>query len=288
MGRWTKEISHIIAARRKDKFAMHALPFPVNYQEFGANGKELTPKDMMEFQTNSMLDGMGYPAELFKGTLQYLQVPTAMRLFENSFMFINLGYTQFIQWVVRRVRSYLNQPYVKVLMQKPQLADSLERKQILLQLMSANEISRETGFDQLGIDDPVAEAVKRMEEDLAIQRKQVKLQADFQREMETGSDSQQGQGQSQGSAAGGGQGAQGGVTPLDVNQKAQDLAQYWLSIQSDGQRRQAMQSTRNADPQLYALAKTAMEEARRQGESQGRAQVNQGAQQAPAGNAPAQ
>ena len=285
MGRWTKEISNIIRERRRDKFAMHALPFPVNYQEFGANGKELTPKDMMEFQTNSMLDGMGYPAELFRGTLQYLQVPTAMRLFENSFMFINLGYTQFVQWVVRRVRSYLNQPYVKVMIQKPQLADSLERKQILLQLMSANEISRETGMDQLGIDDPVAEAVKRMEEDQQIQRKQVKLQNDFQREMETGAGAQEGD-QGQGSSAT--SGGQGGVSPMDVQQQAQDLAQYWLSIQSDGQRRQAMQSTRNANPQLYALAKNAMEEARRQGESQGRDSVNQGAQQAPAGNAPAQ
>jgi len=284
MGRWNREISTVIANRRRDKFSMHALPFPVNYQEFGANGKELTPKDMMEFQTNSMLDGMGYPAELFRGTLQYLQVPTAMRLFENSFMFINLGYTQFVQWVVRRVRSYLNQPYVKVVMQKPQLADSLERKQILLQLMSANEISRETGFDQLGIDDPVAEAVKRMEEDQAIQRKQVKLQNDFQREMETGA----GGGDQEGSGSDVGGSNQGGVTPMDVNQQAQDLAQYWLSIQSDGQRRQAMQSTRNANPQLYALAKEAMEQARQQGASQGRAQVAQGAQQSPSGNAPAQ
>jgi len=281
LSRWTKEISRIIDARRRDKFAIHALPFPVNYQEHGANGKELTPKDMMEFQTNSMLDGMGYPAELFRGTLQYLQVPTAMRLFENSFMFINLGYTQFIQWVVRRVRSYLGQPYVKVVMQKPQMADSLERKQILLQLMSANEISRETGFDQLGIDDPVAEAVKRMEEDLAIQRKQVKLQTDFQREMETGASPASEQ---QGGSAVGGSG-QAGVSPLDIDQQASDLAQYWLQIQSDGQRRQAMQSTRNANPQLYSLAKQKMEEMRQQGASEGRQAVNQGAQP---GGAPAQ
>jgi len=287
LSRWTREISHIIDARRKDKFAMHALPFPVNYQEFGANGKELTPKDMMEFQTNSMLDGMGFPSELFRGTLQYMQVPTAMRLFENTFMFVNMGYTQFTQWVVRRIRSYMNQPYVKVVIQKPQMADSLERKQILLQLMSANEISRETGFDQLGIDDPIAESVKRMEEDLAIQRKQVKLQSDFQREMETGVSST-GADASGGSAVGGQGGGQGGVTPTDIAQQATDMAQYWLSIQSDGQRRQAMQSTRNANPQLYAVAKEQMEQARQQGASEGRAAVAQGAQQAPAGNAPVQ
>ncbi len=278
MSRWTQEITHIIDARRRDKFAMHALPFPVNYQEFGANGKELTPKDMMEFQTNSMLDGMGYPAELFRGTLQYLQVPTAMRLFENTFMFVNIGYTQFIQWVVRRVRSYLKQPYIKVTMQKPQIADSLERKQILLQLMSANEISRETGYDMLGIDDPVGEVTKRMEEDLQIQRKQQKLQSDFQKEMETGAGAATGDpNAAQGSAAGVQQG--GGTTPLDVQTQAQDLAAYWMQIPSDGQRRQAMQATKQSNPQLYSMAKQMMEEQRNAGASEGRAAVNQQAQQ---------
>ena len=74
-----------------------------------------------------------------------------------------------------------------------------------------------------------------------------------------------------------GQQAQGaGLTPLDIESQAQELAQHWLEIPSDGQRSQAMQATRSGNPQLYALAKQKMEEMRRQGESAGRQQVNQG------------
>jgi hypothetical protein len=106
MGRWNSEIRQIITNRRRDKFAMHALPFPVNYQEFGAQGKTLTPKDLIEFQTGVMFDGMAFPTELFKGTLSYQQVPTAMRIFENSFRFLQDGFSKFSQWVLSRIRAW--------------------------------------------------------------------------------------------------------------------------------------------------------------------------------------
>jgi hypothetical protein len=50
------------------------------------------------------------------------------------------------------------------------LADSLERKQLVFQLGAMGEISRETAYNSLGIDDVVAEQKKRLEEDLEIQR----------------------------------------------------------------------------------------------------------------------
>lgn len=268
LGTWTEEVGHIIDARRRDKFSMHALPFPVNYQEFGGEGKEYVPKDLIEYQTNAMLDGMGYPAELFKGSLEYMQVPTAMRLFEQTFEFIYFNFDKMLKWTAKRVQAYLGRPNILPNMQQPSLADSLERKQILLQLAAAGEISRETAYDIFGISDPVAEAQKRMTEDLGIEKKKMKLQRDFQREMETG--------EAMSGEAGAQQQQQSGLTPLDINAQADELAQSWLQIPSDGQRSQAMQAVRGANPQLYALAKQKMEEMRRSGESAGRQQVNAG------------
>ena len=271
MGQWSGAIEQIIKSRRKDKFAMHALPFPVTYQEFGGQGKELTPKDLIEYQTNSMLDGMGFPVELFKSSLQYAQIPTAMRLFENSFMFVHTGFDDFTRWVATRVRSYLGLSEIKVCLQKPSIADSLERKQIILQLAGAGEISRETAYDLFGIENPVAEIKKRMQEDIGIQKAKMKLDQEFQREQESGTLlSQDGQQQSAGGV---------GATPTDRQDEAQSLAQYWMSIQSVGERRTAMQSVRQSNPQLYALAKELMEQTRQQGANQGRAQANQQAQQ---------
>ena len=296
MPTWTSNIKRIIDSRRRDKFAMHSLPFPVNYQEFGAEGKQLAPKDLIEYQTGALLDGMGFPQELFKGTLQYVQVPTAMRLFENTFMFMHTEFNQFCQWVVRRVNTYLGQEPITVRLQRPAMADDLERRQLILQMVSVGEISRETGFEFLGIDDVAGEIKKRTEEDAQKQRIQAKAQAELQREMETGSiTSEQAQAQPQGqggslpgsgpppSAQGGGGGP---VTPMDVQRDAQELAQYWMSIPSTGERSKAMQSVATAKPDLYALAKEMMEQARRQGASQGRQMANQQAQQGGGGQPP--
>lgn len=280
LSRWSNEVKKIIKARRANKFAMHSFPFPVNYQEFGANGKQLTPKDLMEYQTNTLLDGLGYPQELFRGSLQYLQVPTGLRLFENSFLFVYIGFNNLAQWVVRRVRSYLNQPPMQTMLQRPSLADSLERKQLIFQLASMGEISRETGYDALGIDDVVGELKKRMEEDAEIQREQYRMQQQMQKEMESGTMMAPEQQMGEAPGAGGVPAQTGpGMTPMDVANDADQLAQYWMTIPSDGERSKAMQAVRAQDENLYALAKSKMEDIRRQGASQGRQQVNAQMQQ---------
>lgn len=284
LSRWTGEIRKIIKNRRRDKFAMHSLPFPVNYQEFGAEGKNLTPKDLIEYQTANMLDGMCYPQELFRGSLQFLQVPNAMRLFENSFIHIYLGFLNLAKWVTRKVRGYMNLQPMEIVLQRPGLADSLERKQLLFQLASMGEISRETGYDALGIDNVSDEITKRFEEDAEIERKRFKIQQQMQKEMETGviATPEEGDPNAGGNLPGGGQVVQaqpGSMTPQDVQSDADQLAQYWLSIPSDGERSKAMQQVKVQNEQLYALAKELMERYRAQGASQGRQMINQQAQQ---------
>lgn len=284
MDRWTRDIGKIIHGRRTDKFSMWALPFPVNYQEFGYQGKELTPKDLIEFQTSTLLDGMGYPQELFKGSLTWMQVPTAMRLFENSFMFLHVGFNSLTQWVVSRIQKAFKQPNIQVVLQKPSLADSLERKQLIFQLGAMGEISRETAYNSLGIDDVVDEVEKRLEEDMEIEKRRLQMQAEFQREAETGSlgsgeEPQAAPGSAPGLVSPGGSPSQ---TPMDTQSDADSLAQYWLQIPSDGERAKAMQAVRNQNESLYSLAKERMEQMRRQGASQGRQAVSGQSKQATA------
>lgn len=278
MGRWTQEIGSIIDNRRKDKHAMHALPFPINYQEFGANGKTLTPKDIMEFQISSTLEGAGYPRDLFTGGLQYLQIPTTLRLFENSWLFMHVGFNKLIQWISHRVSTYLGRKPMKVTLQRPSMADSMERKQFVFQLAAMGEISRETAYHMLGIDNVRGEVKKRMEEDMDKEKLTATMQQELQTAIQNGTIAAPEEEESGGSLPG--QGAEGqATTPMGVQQNADDLANYWLSIPDQGARRQAMTSVSSADPQLYAMAKEVMERKRRAGESQGRQAVNQQAQQ---------
>jgi len=280
---WRSQVQTIIQNRRKDKFAMHALPFPVNYQEFGGEGKNLTPKDLLEYQTDSMLDGMGYPAELFKGSLTVQQIPTSVRLFENSFMFIHLGFTQFSQWVSRKIARYMGEEFIEVSISKPSLADNLDRQNIIMQLSSAGEISRKKAYAFLGIEDPVEERRDRLEEDMEIQKIQMEKEEELRREMETGSIDQtldaqqqqqaQQQGGPAGSAPGGPPNAQG-TSPLDIQEQAQQMAQQFLSM-DEGSRRKELDAIRGSNPTLHALVKEFMEKMRSQAGAQGVQQMYQ-------------
>lgn len=282
LGVWSSQIEKLIKGRRKDPTKMMAFPFPVNYQEFGANGKQLTPKELIEYSTNEMLDGMGYPSELFRGSLQVQQIPTTLRLFENTFHFLHRHYDGLLRWVTKRTMDYLGMEQIGVSLQLPSMADDLEQRHIYLQLAAGGEISRSKAYKPFNVKDPVQEAIERMQEDIEIQREQQKIQEDFQREMSAGSADQIMEGQAQGGGAPG-QGGGGNTTPLDIMSQAEDLAKQWLEVQDNGQRSKLMKQTQSSNPTLHAMAKQKMEEYRAQGASQGRASVSQGGgeQQAP-------
>lgn len=274
LGVWSTHIEKLIKHRRKDPTKMMSFPFPVNYQEFGAEGKNLTPKELIEYTTNEMLDGMGYPSELFRGSLQVQQIPTTLRLFENTFHFLHRHYDGLLRWLTKRVLDYMGMEQIGVSLQLPSMADDLEQRHIYLQLAAGGEISRSKAYKPFNVKDPVQEAIERMQEDIEIQREQQKIQEDFQREQSSGSADDILANQAQGGGAPG-QGGGGNVTPLDVMSQAEDLAKQWLQVQDDGQRSKLMKQTQASNPTLHALAKQKMEEYRAAGESQGRQSVGQ-------------
>lgn len=280
-GTWTQHIKKIIDNRRKDPFAIHSLPFPVTYQEMGAEGKNLSPKDLIEFQTNDMLDAMGYPAELFRGSMQVQQIPTALRLFENSFYFIYQNFNNFLKWVASKVLAYTNQEDIGVSLKLPSMADDLEQRSIYLQLAAGQEIPRDVAYRPFGIKDPVEAAKRRAEEDIEIERERAKIQKDFEREMSMGSmddvimaGQQQGAPGSAPAAGGGDPNASGGLTPLDIQDRAMQEAQELVTL-PPGESRKRLAELKATNPTLYASVKQFMEEIRSDSESQGRASLRQ-------------
>lgn len=287
MTRFGAEMKELIKRRRVDPFAMHALPFPVTYQEFGAQGKQLAPKELVEYHNEVLLDAMGYPAELFKGSLQIQSVPTAVRLFENSFWFIHQGFNRIVKWVAKRINDYTGQQNLEVELQLPRMADNLERQNVYMQLSAGAEIPRAVAYAPFGIKDPVEAAKQRAHEDTEIAEEQEKIQMESERKRRLGSMGDilaeqaaaaqaagGGGGSSPAGAEGGGGGGGGGVSPLDIEQQAMQLADKWLKMPV-GERQKDMAAVKASNSNLHAMAKQKMEEMRSSAESQGRQALSQ-------------
>ncbi|MCQ2172231.1 MAG: hypothetical protein MJZ17_05750 [Bacteroidales bacterium] len=291
LGPWMQAMHQLIKKQRQDPTSIHAVPFPVNYQELGGNGKALAPVDLLKDQTDTVLDSAGFPAELWHSSLTVQQIPTALRLFESTWVHLHRRLNNFVKWVSKNVLDYMEREQQGVKLLLPSIADDLEQKHIYLQMAAGGEISRKTAYKAFNIEEPVEEASRRAKEDMEIEKEKQKAQEEFEREMTLGSANQvvdamvQAQGGSGGPPpgpppGGGGPGMPppqngGAVTPLDIEQQGAEQAQQMLQIQDTGERRKALMQIKASNPTLYAVVQRKMEDMRQEGASQGRKMAGQ-------------
>ncbi len=287
---WKGAMQNIVNKKRQKPDMIFTAPFPVAYQEVGAGGRALAPVDLIKAETDNLFDSMGLPAELFKASLAAPEVPTALRLFETANIHIPRSFNRFVQWVVNEICDYVSTKRLKAKLLAPTIADDMEKKHVLLQLAAGGEISRATAYKYIHVDDPVEEQRRRAKEDIKIQEIKEEENQKAERKATMGSGDQivsaMAEAQAQAEAgpppdAGGGGGGGGApvqqpsgaeLTPLDIQQQAEEQAQQLAQMDNSG-RRQALMTLRGTNPTLYALVKQKLEEMRAQGASQGRAQA---------------
>jgi len=178
LGNFQNKVLGMFRQHRRDPTMIHALPFPVEMQMLGAEGKQLAPSELLDAATDEFLNAQGIPAELYKGTLQLQAMPTALRLFERTWVSLIDGFNAMINWIFRRVSDLMNWENLKGRLQPVTMADDLERKAVMLQLAAGQQISRQTALAPFGID--LREEIKRMFEEEEYTQEQM---ARFQEEM---------------------------------------------------------------------------------------------------------
>ena len=262
-----QQAAEVIANRRKDPTAIHAMACPVNYQEFGATGKQYAPKELIEFQNNQLLNGSGFPEELYKGTMQPQGIPSALRMFENNFWFIYNNFNKFVKWVVKKTQAFVKEPPMEVKWAEPQMIDNMENTNLISQMVMSGVLPYDVLFKKFGISDPVKTMMKRKKQDKELEIGEAELTEEMERKQQA-ADILQASLEEGGGEGGAGGGMSGGMPITDLYQQASQLAQQWLSMPV-GQRRQNMMQTQASDNQLYLQAKQIMEQQRSQLQSQG-------------------
>jgi hypothetical protein len=294
MSQWKNEMKDMISARRKDATAIHATGLPVNYQEFSGNGKNFATHDLVNIHIEALFDGLGMPRELFRGTMTIEQSPGALRMFERSYEWLYQSLDGMVDFITRTATRFMDVRDMKISLKRPSMAYNAEWMQLKLQMAANREIPRADVYGEMGISDPAGAAVRAAREDQDIQRRTNELAIKFEKEKTQGSMAdvamaaaeqsvQQGGGAPApgGAPAGGGGGldysVDVGADPLQIQQRAQDIASQWLQMhaQQPNSHRKEMQNAEAINPTLYAAAKQAMEKMRSQAESQGRQSAGQ-------------
>lgn len=269
MGIWKEMLQKMVRDRRQDPTTIHSQPFPVGFQEVGASGKTLTPKENIDWQTNAMLNAAGYPANLYNGDMTVQQIPSSLRLFENNWQYLPWNFNRHLQWVVRTMLDFMGRERMSVKSTVPRFIDSIENNNVLLQLAAGGEFPRALAYKAFGVRDPVEAAAQRVQEDVDIATRTEKIKRDA---AQAANGSLAGD-PSQGGAGGAPSGV--GYTPMQQAERAQQEAQRLLQIPQDGDRQKELRALQSQDDALYALVKQKMEEMRNAARSQGGQQVAQ-------------
>ena len=206
-GDMRSEMMRMLRARRRDPAGWHILPFPVQYQMLGGDASKLAPTDMIVQANEQLLNDVGTPVDMYKGTLTLQAAPVALRLFEASNHDIVHDADLFLRWSVRQFSRIMNWNVIDVKLTRPTMADDVSKQMARLQMLMSGQVSGTSGFKSLGLD---WRAEQRQLADDA--RYQQELQERQQKQMEqAGLTAQVSQGIVPGDAGPGGPGGPGGA-----------------------------------------------------------------------------
>jgi len=253
---WGSAVDRMITEHRRDPGAYHKFPYPINYQQLGAEGTKLAPTELMQQAIANILNALYVPQELYTMTLQTQAVGPALRLFENSWSFIIDAYNTLLNHWADVIGKIKGLPKAKVGLIRVTLADDMERKSIMGQLVAANSIARSELLSIYGFDYK-EQLRKKLEED----RTSKELQEEEAVKAQLKEVAQNG-------------GNAPSSSPQDVLEQADQIAQQIYPM--DGaQRREELQKIKAQDATLWSAVKGKLEELTSSAKSQGVQQSKQ-------------
>ena len=244
----------------------------------GGEAKQLSPKDNIALALDELLNAIGYPAELYKGTLTIQAFPVALRLFEKTWGVLVDGYNEFLSWMLTALSRHFMWGEITGELRSVTLADDIERKALALQAAAGMDLSKGTAYRPLGIDymEEQRRVIEEQEEVQKLQQEAMERQQAQEMGLSAGAGGQPGA--DQGGMAGG-PGGTPGATPGDVYEQGRQIAQQLLTQTPPTMRRGELIKIKQTNPTLHAIVLQEMDNMRGEMARQGGAMLMQQAQQ---------
>lgn len=296
LGGFVGKVNQIIRQHRRDPATWHVSPFPLQYQALGGDATQLAPKELLDQAMEVLLNDIGVPAELYRGSLQVQTAPAALRLFESTWTPLIHNLNSLLRYIVSRVAHLLGWKPVKIKLMRVTHADDLNRQMAKLQLMMGKQISPSTGLKSIGVE--YKEEIRKIMED---QKAEAEATADMQEDLDRmGMMDMMQQGQAapgaQPSMPGDPNAAQGQqpagampgvaqsvaanlptgpnvkITPQELLGRAQTIAQQIMGL-PESQKDSELINLKKADPLLHSVVSSRIDDMRRQARNVGGSMV---------------
>lgn len=301
MGGMKGHFNQMLRKRQRDPASWFFLPFAVEYQTLGGDATQLAPKELLDQGTDTLLNSIGVPAEMYRGSMTLQSAPVALRLFEATNSSIPHNLNGLLRFIAKQASQILGWEKPNIALKRVTHADDVTRQQAKLQLMMGGQLSKTTGLESIGVDNK--EELARMMDD---QRDEAEAQANLKEEMDQaaimeqmaqpqpaqGGDPNAQGGQPGAAGAAGAAGGAGGpagmaaqsvtaglptgpnqeTTPEELQSRAQYVASQLMGM-PESQKDSEMIKLKKVDPTLHSLVKSIIGDMRQQARTQGGAQL---------------
>jgi hypothetical protein len=169
-----------IKRHKRDKGYFLIAPGPVGYQPVGGEGKNLLVSAEIQQAEDQILLALGVSRELLSGTTNWTSSTVGLRMLANTLESYTTQVEKLMDWIIRKVTTYLNITYAKVTLAPFRLADDDVLKANLItmaQQPGGSDVSKSTMMEMFGMD--YKRELERKKED-AIAEAQAQVELEFE------------------------------------------------------------------------------------------------------------
>jgi hypothetical protein len=145
------QLENMVRGRRQDPCRIQVLPFPVQFQMFGAEANQLIPAEALNQGYETLLNDANMPVEMYRGSLTLQNTVPGLRLFESSWHPLVYDGNEFLRWTIRTAAQILGWEVVEAQMKRTTIADNMEQQMLVAQLMMSQQVSGSTMLSLMGM-----------------------------------------------------------------------------------------------------------------------------------------
>jgi hypothetical protein len=149
---WQNFVRRQLSRWKKDPNHIPIMPIPLGSQQIFGNARAMMVTPELKQTEESIIAACQVPREFVQGGLSWQGSSVSLRMLENHFLVYREQASRFLKWVSKRLHTYLQWPKFEIKMSDFKMADDIQQKQFMLQLMEMKKVSSRHMLEDAGLD----------------------------------------------------------------------------------------------------------------------------------------